>query len=303
MVLDSLQSILVFVHVAETRNFTTAARRLGISPSGVSKALGRLETKLGVRLVARTTRAVRVTDEGLALLQACRPIVSNVEEAEAVLTRRMDKPSGRVRVQMPPNFGRQIVVPVVGEFTSLYPDLVVDIELSDRVSDLIEEGLDAVVRIGDPIDNRLIARKICEIRYVTVAAPSYLKRNGEPKVPADLKKHHCLGYFFPHTSRYREWHFSNSKEPKVASLSGQINVNNGLVLMEAALSGIGIASIASFLAFDAINSGRLKVVLPGYAGSGSDVWLLYSERRYQSPRVRALISHLTDRIPRLPWLK
>ena len=299
--LDSLQSILVFVQVAETRSFTTAARRLGISPSGASKALSRLEAKLGIRLVARSTRRVRLTDEGAALLEACLPIISTVEDAEAALTRRMARPSGRLKIQLPLGFGHRIVLSVLGEFAQLYPDVVIDIELSDRTANLVEEGLDAVVRIGEPTDNRLIARRLCEIRYIAVAAPSYLARHGEPKTPADLKKHHCLGYFFPQTSRYRPWRFSNAKGTYPASLSGRINVNNGQVLMEAAISGMGVASVASFLAFDAINSGHLKIVLPDYAVEEASVWLIYSERRYQSPRVRALVSHLTDRIPKQPW--
>ncbi len=301
MALDSLQSILVFVQVAETRSFTTAARRLGISPSGASKALSRLEGKLGIRLVARSTRRVRLTDEGSALLEACLPIISTVEDAEAALTRRMARPSGRLKILLPLGFGHRIVPSVLGEFAQLYPDVVVDIELSDRAANLVEEGLDAVVRIGEPNDNRLIARKLCDIRYIAVAAPSYLAQHGEPKTLADLKEHHCLGYFFPQTSRYRPWRFSNAKGVHPASLSGRINVNNGQVLMEAAISGMGIASVASFLAFDAINSGRLKIVLPDYAAEEASVWLIYSERRYQSPRVRALVSHLTDRIPKQPW--
>ncbi len=301
MALDSLHSIVVFVRVAEARSFTLAARRLGISQSGVSRAVSRLEQKLGVRLVARTTRSVRLTEEGAALLASCRHVLAEVEDAEALIGRRLARPAGRLRLQMPIGFGRCVVAPLLTELRARYPDLVFDIELSDRAADLVEEGLDAVIRIGELTDSRLIARKLCDIRYVTVASPAYLARHGEPRTPQDLADHACLAYFVPFSGSYRDWDFSAGKRRLSVPVAGTFNVNNAQMLLDAAIAGAGITAVASFIAFDAVKAGQLELVLRDHAPPGASVSLVYAERRYQSPRVRVLVDFLTQRIAADPW--
>ena len=298
MALD-LQAILIFVRVAEHGSFTLAAQRLGMSPSGISKSLARLEGRLGCRLVTRTTRSVHLTDEGRTLLEQFRQILNEVEQAETLLTQRLAKPSGRLRLQMPVGFGRRVVMPLTVKLTRTFPDLSIDIELSDRSADPAEEGLDAAIRIGDPSDTRLVARKLCDIRFIAVASRKYLESHGEPASPEELGRHLCLSYYVPQTGRYREWEFiSPSGTRSTHSLPGRVNVNNAQALVHAAIEGAGIALVADFIAADAIRAGQLQVVMPSYRSVGPSVWLLYGERRYQLPRVRALIEMLLAEIPK-----
>lgn len=298
MRLDSLQAVAVFVRVAELGSFTGAAQRLGMSPSGVSKSLSRLESKLGCRLVTRTTRSVHLTDEGRTLLDQYRQILNEVDQAEVLLTQRLAKPSGRLRLQLPVGFGRRVVLPLILRLTRDFPDLAVDMEFSERSADPAEEGLDAAIRIGEPGDTRLVARKLCDIRFLAVASPAYLRRHGEPASPGDLQAHECLSYFVPQTGRYRDWEFRAPDGTLIVkSFPGRVNVNNAQALMHAAIEGAGIALVANFIAADAIRAGQLQMILRDYVSTGPSIWLLYGERRYQLPRVRALIELLMAEIP------
>lgn len=297
---DTMQGISLFVRVAEARSFTAAARKLGITPSGASKAVTRLEDRLGVRLVNRTTRSVSLTDDGTAFYERCRQILGELEDAEAAVTRRRTKPRGRLRVQMPVGFGQRILVPLLARFVELYPELVIDAELSDRDPDLADEGLDAAVRIGDLGDARLVARRLCDLRFVTVASPQYLERRGEPRTPDDLERHRCLVYYLPHTHRYREWHFSADGVPYSRTFAGSLNLNNSQALLDAAIAGAGVANVSTFIAYDAIRAGMLKVILRDYIGVGPAVWVVYLQRRHLSPRVQAFVDFLATRIPSLP---
>lgn len=297
---DSIQGISVFVRVAEARSFTVAARKLGITPSGASKAITRLEDRLGVRLVHRTTRSVSLTDDGTAFYDRCRQILGELEDAEAAVTRRRARPGGRLRVQMPVGFGQRILVPLLAQFVEQYPELVIDAELSDRDPDLADEGLDAAVKIGDLGDARLIARRLCDLRFVTVASPQYLERYGEPRTPDELEHHRRLVYYIPHTHRYREWHFSSDGVPYSRAYTGTLNLNNSQALLEAAIAGAGVANVSTFIAHDAVRAGTLKAILRDHVGVGPAVWVVYLERRHLSPRVQAFVQFLTDRIPALP---
>ena len=299
MHLDSLQEIAIFVNVAETGSFTKAARRLGITPSGVSKSLRRLEEKLKVRLVSRTTRSVHLTDEGRVLAEQYRQIITEVEEAEALLNRRLARPSGRVRLQVPVGLGRRIVVPLMVTFTRELPEISIDVEMSDRNADPAEEGIDASIRIGEPSDSRLVARKLGDIPFLLVASPQYVREYGAPSTPNDLVHHQCLSYYVPQSGRYREWDFRLGNEQTfVKSFPGRLNVNNAQALMQAAISGAGIALISSFMASDAIKLGELQVLLKDYRSFGPPAWLIYGERRFQLPRVRALIEYLVENVPK-----
>lgn len=300
MAADSLQGITVFVRVAEARSFTAAARKLGISPSGASKAITRLEDKLGVRLIQRTTRSVGLTQDGNAFYERCRQIVGELEDAEAAVTRARATPRGRLRVQMPVAFGQRILAPLMAQFAELNPELVIDAELSDRIPDLADEGLDAAIRIGDLGDTRLIARRLCDLRFVTVASPQYLERHGDPQTPDELDRHRCLMIYIPHTHRYRGWDFASNGVTFTKVPAGVLNFNNAHALLHAAIAGAGIANIPTFTAFDAIQSGLLQPVLREYASVGPAVWLVYLERRLLSPRVQAFVDFLTTHIPPLP---
>jgi LysR family transcriptional regulator for bpeEF and oprC len=297
---ELLRGMTIFVRVAETKSFTHASARLGLSPSAVSKAIGRLEGRLGVRLLYRNTRRVSLTDDGVALLERSRQILGELEDLESTLTGRRAKPRGRLRLQMPAAFGRRVVMPLLTEFVEQNDELSMDVELSDRVPDLADEGLDAAIRSGTLKDSSLVARKLCDIKYVSVASPSYIKRCGEPRTPSELEGHRCLGFYTPHTHRYREWHFASGDGLFSKPVHGHLNVNSAEALMDAAIAGAGIARLATFIAAEPIRLGLLRPVLRTCITAGPTLWLVYPQRQFLPVRVQALMDFLTARIPRAP---
>jgi LysR family transcriptional regulator, regulator for bpeEF and oprC len=295
--MDEINAISVFVRVAEARSFVGAATRLGISPSAASKSLTRLEQRLGVRLLNRTTRSVSLTDDGLTFFESCRDALRQFEDAEIALTRSHSQPRGRLRVLMPAGFGRAILVPVLAEFAELHPALVVDVEFASRASDLADEGIDVVILTGHPGDRRLIARKLCDIRYVAVASPDYLARCGEPATPADLGKHRCLGYHVPQTHRYRDWNFAAAGRPLIRHVSGNLNMNDGAALIDAAIACAGIAMAATFLVAAPVQRGELRLVLRDYVSAGPPVCAAYLRGHHISNRIRTFIDFLLSQVP------
>jgi LysR family transcriptional regulator for bpeEF and oprC len=301
MNLDSLNGLTAFVRVAQLRSFTLAAERLGISPSGASKAVSRLEERLGVRLFKRTTRSVTLTGEGEGLLERVSKVLADLEDAESAVVDASTRPVGKLRLLMPVGFGRRVVLPVLHRFARAYPDVELDVELSDRVIDPAEEGLDAALRIGALTDSRLIAVKLCEFRFVTVAAPEYWSRRGPPQVPTDLYEHACLAYLAPQTGRHREWEYVVEKRPLSLRVAGQLHLNNAQALTDAAVAGLGVANVASFLAYDQIKLGRLALALQEFTPPGRPVWLLYPRHRQQMPRLRVLVDWLREQLSVGNW--
>jgi LysR family transcriptional regulator for bpeEF and oprC len=301
---ENLNALRVFVRVAETRSFTVAAKRLGLTSSAVSKAITRLEQELGVRLLQRTTRSVGLTNDGASFFEHCQQILGQIEDAENLLVQATSSPHGRLRIHLPVGFGRRVIMPMMTTFLGRHPDIVLDAELSDRVVDLAYEGIDIAVQIGEPADARLIARKLCHLRFMACASPEYLALHGEPRTPDDLDRHHCLAYVQMHTGRYREWPFSKDGMPRPKSISGRLNVNNAESLLEAASAGLGIAMISNFIAADAIREGKLKPILTDYIGDGPPVSVVYLPSRNLSPKVRAFSNFLMEKISGNPdWDK
>lgn len=294
--MDNLNALVVFARVAETRSFTAAAERLCLTPSAVSKAVSRLERELGVRLLIRSTRAVRLTGDGITFFEHCRQILAAVEEAEHSVTLSKGTPHGRLRLQMPVGFGRRVVVPALGNLARKYPGIVIDAELSDRVADLAFEGFDAAIQIGEVSDDRLVARTLCRLRFTALASPEYLERYGEPAMPEDLKRHECLAYVAPLTGGYRPWEFRNEGQVSTLRVSGRLNVNNADSLLEAAIAGMGIVMISNFIAAEAISTGKLKPVLTNYIVPGPKVYIVYPPSRTVSLKLRTVISYLEDAV-------
>lgn len=295
-----LNAMTMFVNIVETGSFTGAGSRLGLSPSAVSKAMTRLERRFGVRLLYRNTRNLSLTDEGGAFLERSRQILAELEEVETTLTRRRVKPRGRLRIHMPPAFGRRVVMPLLARFAEDNDELTIDVELSDRLPDLTEEGFDVALRSGGLRASSLIARRLCDIRYVSVASPAYLRRFGEPRAPSDLDAHRCLGFYTPYSHRYREWEFASGDTSFSKPLHGRLNVNSAEALMDAAIAGAGIARIATFIAAEAIRDGLLKPVLKSYITPGPTIWLLYAERRFLSLRIKTFADFLSNKISSSP---
>jgi len=299
--MKNLNAIPLFIAVGESANLTLAAGRLGLSASAVSKAVSRLEEEIGQRLVNRTTRRITLTEEGAIFLEHCRQVVAGVADAEAAVAYTRSAPRGRLRVQMPVGFGRIIVAPTLGEFTRRYPELILDIEQSDRVFDIASEGKDAIICIGDPADSRVVARKLCDLRFITCASPDYLARHGVPCVPEDLVRHRCLGYLIPPAGHYRDWRFERDGQPLEMTISGTLNINSTESLLDATIAGAGIAQMATFVAADAVRAGKLKIVLREFVPAvGPSVSVVYLPNKHMSPRIRAFIDFMITLVPEAP---
>jgi DNA-binding transcriptional LysR family regulator len=297
--MENLNALVVFSRVAESRSFTAAAQRLGLTSSAVSKSIARLETELGVRLLNRSTRLVTLTNDGASFYDRCRDILALVEEAEGAVTLAQATPHGRLRVQMPVGFGRRVAVPALRELARKHPGLVVDVELSDRIADIAYEGFDAAIQIGQVSDERLVARTLCRLRFTALASPEYLARHGEPQTPDDLDHHQCLAYVSPITGGYRPWEFAKDGQSITKRVSGSLNVNHADSLVEAAIAGMGIVMISNFISANAITTGQLKPILTDYVAPGPKVYLVYPPTRMMSVKLRALIEALDQAVPGL----
>jgi LysR family transcriptional regulator for bpeEF and oprC len=290
----NLNALLVFTKVAETCSFTIAAQRLGLTSSAVSKSIARLEEELGVKLLHRSTRLVSLTDEGASFFERCRSILAEVDEAESAITQNNTTPKGVLSVQMPVALGRKLIAPKLLSFTQQYPELVLNVEMSDRLVDLQYEGMDAVVHVGPVTDTRVSVKKLCNLRFAAFASPDYLAKHGVPNTPGDLDKHHCMAYLLPRTGQHRPWLFSKNGQIFEQSVVGALNINNAESLLEAAIAGGGITMISHFIAADAWRSGQLTRILSDYVVEGPEVSVLYQARHNIPAKVKAFIDFLTN---------
>lgn len=296
--MDKLDAMNAFVKVVASASYAEAARRLGLTRSAVSKAVMELEQQLGARLLDRTTRRVTPTEAGLAYYDRCLAILAQVEETEAQISRLHDEPKGVLKVNAPMSFGALYLGDAVADFMIRYADLKVELTLTDRFVDPLEEGVDATVRIGTLSDSSLIARRIAPARVVLVASPDYLKKRGTPQVPADLTDHRCLSY--GHTTSMQRWQLSDRGKPISVSIGACLSSNNGDVLRDAAVKGIGIARLPTFIVGDDIAAKRLKIVLPDNRPEDLAIHALYAPNRYLAAKTRVFIDFLVDRFGKKP---
>lgn len=292
--MDSLNGFVVFVQVAETRSFVAAGRLLGVSASAVGKSVARLEDKLGVRLFHRSTRSVTLTAEGALFLERSRRILAEIEAAELELSQATAAPRGRLRVSLP--LVSSLLLPVLGEFMREYPEIELDLDFTDRMVDVIEEGFDAVVRTGEPTDSRLTARRLGAFRSVLVASPGYLERRGTPQVPADLLQHTCLHYRFPNSGKLETW--ALRQEPGAAELQLPTSMicNNIETRVCFALQGLGIAYLPDFAIREPLADGRLTSILADHVQRSGVFHVLWPASKHPSPKVRALVDFLGARV-------
>jgi LysR family transcriptional regulator for bpeEF and oprC len=300
--MEDLNGLRVFAHVAEARSFSEAGRRLGLTSSAVSKAISRMERELGVRLLNRSTRHVGLTSDGLDFYERCHRLLSDLDDAEALVTRSATIPRGRLRVYVPTEFGRRVVLPALAQMIERYPDLVIDVELGVPPPNPFDKGFDAVIHFGPVPDSSYIARKLCDVRFLVCASPRYLERHGVPLTPDDLDDHICLGYETPWNRHYREWSFAHQGEVFSRQVSGRLNVNDAQSLLEAAVADVGIAMMSAFVAYDAVRAGALRVVLQDFIAPGLPFSVLYMQGRQSLPRLRWFLDVLQDMIPSpAPW--
>jgi DNA-binding transcriptional LysR family regulator len=271
--LPDLEGLAIFAKVVDMRSFAGAAAELNLSKATVSKAVSRLEARLGTRLFNRTSRRLALTDAGRQLSARAAHILAEAEAAEDDARAQSSTPRGRVRLAVPMSFGVLHVAPLIAEFLATYPEVSIELNLSDAIIDLIGEGYDAAIRIGTLPDSSLVARRLCDTQRYLVGSPAYLKKHGRPNHPLQLADHACLGYTYaigPET-----WRFA-TKDGKSASVrpSGPLRVNNGDAMMPALIAGIGLGVLPEFIVREALADGRLLRLLPEWTlASGAVYWL------------------------------
>ncbi|SEG52637.1 LysR family transcriptional regulator [Bosea lathyri] len=290
----------VFVAAVDAGSFSAAGRKLGLSPSAVSKLVTRIEDRLGTRLLVRTTRALQLTPEGEAYLARARRILSEIDETERALSSGVRAvPRGRLRVSVSVGFGVLHILPLVPEFLALYPEIELDLSLADEVIDLIEERADIAIRAGALRDSRLKARKLLESRRIIIAAPAYLERHGAPRTPDDLDAHNCLRFNF--RSSFDEWPFRDpvTQARFSRSVSGNFLANSGATLRRLCLQGLGLARIGQFHIEQDLASGRLVQVLEDHNPEDRElIHAVFAGHEHLAARIRAFVDFLAERLQR-----
>ena len=292
--MDRIASMGVFVKTVDLGSLTAAATAMGMSPQMVGKHVGFLEARLGAPLLRRTTRRQSLTDIGQAFYQRCRIILADMEMAEALVHDMSATPRGRLRISAPVNFGACRLAPLVARYLAAYPDVAVEMNLTDRYVDVVDEGYDAVIRLGPIRDTALAARNLQSHRQVACAAPAYLADRGMPTAPDDLGGHDCLGYVNWSGLPYAEWRFSKAGQVHAVEVRSRFQVNDGRVLLAAALEGHGIILQPEAILREALDAGRLVPVLADYAAPSRPMVLLFSARRPQPPTLRSFIDCVVD---------
>ena len=288
--MDSLGSLNAFVRAAETRSFTVAGRQLGVSSSAIGKAVARMEERLGVRLLHRSTRSITLTAEGALFLERCRRIFSEIEAAELELSQTHEAPRGTLRVGLP--LVGTLMMPTLVAFMRAYPEIMLDLDFSDRIIDVIEEGFDAVVRFADAGDTRLMSRALGTYRRRLVAAPAYLAAKGVPKTPDDLKAHACLHHRFPTSRRFEQWPVPPEQAGVEIELPKTAVASTLEPLIYMAEQGLGIAYLPDFAIGRQLREGLLVTVLDDYTDRSGPLRVLWPSSRHLAPKLRVFVDFL-----------
>ncbi|MFQ6556038.1 LysR family transcriptional regulator [Pseudomonas sp. Lb2C1-1] len=291
--MESLSGIGFFVRAAETRSFSEAGRALGISSSAVGKSVARLEERLGVRLFHRSTRSITLTAEGTLFLERCRRILCEVEAAELELSETHQAPRGKLRVSLP--LVADLVMPTLIAFMRRYPSIELDLDFSDRLVDIIEEGFDVVIRTGEPNDSRLMSRPLGTFKLVVVGSPQYFAEHGMPQVPTDLQRHACLLYKFPSTGRMQVWPVNSDGEPDL-NLPATLVCNTTEALLHVVHDALGIACVPDFTVREAIASGELVTVLDEFNRHQNTFRMLWPSSKHLAPKLRVFIDFMNSEL-------
>ncbi|MGO8909400.1 MAG: LysR family transcriptional regulator [Bradyrhizobium sp.] len=290
--MDRIDAMQAFVAVADLHGFAPAARKLGLSPSGVTRLIAALEERLGARLLQRTTRSVALTDVGARYLERARRILADVEEAEGAAEGERLLPRGRLVVSAPIGFGRLHVSPVTSEYLKRYPEVSCDLRLSDRMINLVEEGVDLAVRIGHLADSSLVARHVGEMRRIVVASPRYLKARGEPKTPEAIASHQTIQ--FGAMTAGPDWRFvRDGREVRVAP-APRLTTNSADAAIQYAAQDGGLTRVLAYQAAEAIKAGPLKIVLAKFEPPALPIHIVYPTSRLLSAKVRTFIDLVVE---------
>lgn len=282
----------MFVAVLEVGSFAGAAKRLGLSAGQASKLVSRLEADLGVQLIRRTTRALAPTEVGQAYYERVKGLLDEFDALDAAVRNASGAPTGRLRLTAPISFGASQLVPLLMDFAKAFPEIQLDVSFSDRVVNLIDEGFDAAVRIGRPVDSSLVARKLCPIRIVLAAAPTYLAQRGTPRSPAELAGHDCVI-----DTNFRDplaWRFREAGRTVAVPVTGRLRFSNGEACVAAAAAGFGIARVPSFTAGAAFRAGTVVPLLAPFESEPDGLYALYPAGRHLALKVRVLVDFLVS---------
>lgn len=292
--MDKLQAMEVFVQVVDAGSFTRAADNMQLPKATVSTLIRNLETDLSIKLLHRTTRRIGVTADGAAYYERCMAILAAVRDAEESLSRTKASPRGRLRVDVPSGLARTLVIPALPDFFERYPDIELELGCSDRNADLIEEGVDCALRAGVLADSTLVARRVGVLQFQTCAAPSYLVRFGRPTHPDDLLDHRCINFFSAKTGKIFDWDFAKGGERLQMRLPGRLAVNDSNAYTVAALAGMGVAQMPTYVAQPLVAAGQLELVLQDWCVDPLPLQVVYPQNRHLSAKVRAFVEWVAE---------
>jgi DNA-binding transcriptional LysR family regulator len=297
--MDQFKQISTFVDIATKGSLSAAARAEGVAPAMISRRLDALEQRLGVKLLQRTTRKIALTNEGIAFLDDCRRILAELENAESAISERSTRASGHLIVSAPAGFGRKHVAPLLPSFIAEHRDVTLSLSLSDRIVDLVGEGIDVAIRIAALTDSSMVGIKLAENKRVVVASPAYVKRHGTPQSLDALHHHNCLA--ISSDGSQRGWTFRQNGRNVILKVSGNMECNDGAVLHDWALSGKGLAWRSMWEVGAAIESGALLTVLDEFAAPGNDIYAVFAQRQHLPLRIRAFVDFLRQAYADPAW--
>ncbi|MCG2578011.1 LysR family transcriptional regulator [Dechloromonas sp. XY25] len=292
--MDRLDAMQLFVRVAELGSFAAAAQQIGVARSVVTRQIAGLEAHLGIKLMARSTRRLTLTSAGTAYLEKCRVILNLVEAAETGVAEERQTPRGSIRISLPLSYGLKRLAPLLLDFSQRYPEVMLDMDYTDRRINLIEEGIDLAIRITRRLDAGDVARRIGSGRMLVLAAPDYLSRHGTPRHPAELAHHVCLGY--TNAGSALAWQFLVDGQLENFHVRSRLNANNGEVLTEAAAQGLGITCQPDFIADDFLATGRVVEILADFPTPELGIYAMLPSNRHVPHRVRVLMDNLAERL-------
>ncbi len=292
--MDKLKSLVIFLRSAQYQSFSEAARQLSMSPSAVSRAVARLEEDLGIRLLQRTTRSLTLTEDGTKYYQRCQQILDELEAVELEVKQSQSQPKGILRLNFSIAIGKMYIAPRLPEFALQYPDLKLNVSFSDRISDMIEEGIDATVRVGVSTDSSLRMQAVAKAFAITCAAPSYLQQAGTPSQLAEIADHRCVNFVLPQTRKEIEWKFECEGTAMSLPVNSYLQFDYAEALLMAACQGAGIIQAPKYIVAGAIARGELQPILTEFRSSESKpIAIIYPQKKYLSAKVRVFIEFIT----------
>lgn len=288
---QTVSGLSMFVAAVQAGGFAAAGRRLGVSSSAVGKAVARLENRLGVVLLQRSTRSIALTGEGELLFARSSRLLEELRQTEGAVATALSVAKGWLKISMPTVLGRRVVIPRLSEFVACYPDVQLDISLDDRVVDVVGEGYDVALRTGDLVDSNLVGKRIGRHRFVVCASPGYLAAHGEPLDPIDIESHQCLRFRYPSSGQLESWSFLGL--PAHKRFGRTMVFNDSDAILAAALAGLGIAQLPDYAVASAVAKGQLRIVLANHGQDRGGLWIVWPPARRELPRIQAFSTFLS----------